>query len=148
MRRNLPPGQNHISLMASMAWNVRPGWHVERFDPPDVFFTLARLRWLVVQVVPTLVGLNPRFQVLGARTEPSVVRAEVRDPDWRTSDRLETLPVDLSGVQAPGPYAVTSEINLPASIDISTPRSSKKVRVVVEIGPTGPATPWAAPAAR
>jgi hypothetical protein len=65
-----------------------------------------------------------------------MIQAVVRDRAWKTTDRLRTLPIDLSAVKQAGPLIIASQpLNIPASIEPSSQANGRNVRVVIEIVP-------------
>ena len=128
--RGLSLGEVEISLMASMVQNLRPGWRVERFEPPEIRFILAKARTEELPVRAVFTGLDPELGAKNVRVGPSTVRAQIRDPDWHGSDPVETLPVDLSKIRRPGRYEVQAQLNFPASIE---PLGQRSVTVTLEI---------------
>lgn len=125
-----PPGPVTINLSRQMLSTSE--WEVDRFEPSQLKFQLVKSRTMDLSFKPMLLGLKPDFRTRKIRIAPESIQAEVRSSQWKDSV-LETPPIDLSAITAPGNYTFTSQVIVPASIRYNHGTDKIPVRVQVEI---------------
>jgi DNA integrity scanning protein DisA with diadenylate cyclase activity len=132
------PGSVEINLSPDMVRGLPRDMEVLRIDPPKIRFVLEKSRVMEIPLdVASFNNLPREFVVASYQVTPEKIQATVRDRTWKTTDRLRTLPIDLSWVSEPGTIVLNEPLNIPASIEPAsgTPRN---VRVTVEIAPRAP----------
>ncbi|MDX6765696.1 MAG: DNA integrity scanning protein DisA nucleotide-binding domain protein [Candidatus Methylacidiphilales bacterium] len=131
------PGAVSLNLSPEMVTGLPKEMAVERIDPPRLNFVLERSRMLDISIEPgPVTGLSKEWGVASISVQPNVLQAVVRDRTWKATDRLLTLPIDLSAVTAPGPVNIAAQpLNIPASIEPANQGSGRSVRVLLEIVP-------------
>lgn len=129
--KNVPMGETDLSLQASMVRGLPSEATVERFEPASIRYRVEEEQKLKIRISrPETFGLIPELRIRSLEYEPKEVDATVRDADWKNSNTLKVLPVDLSTVTEPGEITLTAELNLPASINLET---EKKIQVILDI---------------
>lgn len=129
------PGSVEINLSPDMVRGLPRDMEVLRIDPPKIRFVLEKARSMEIPLdVASFNSLPREFVVASYQVTPDKIQATVRDRAWKTTDRLRTLPIDLSWVGEAGTIVLNEPLNIPASIEPAggTPRN---VRVTVEIAP-------------
>jgi diadenylate cyclase len=131
------PGAVSLNLSPEMVTGLPKEMMVERIEPPKLNFVLERSRTLDILIEHgPVVGLAKEWGVASITVEPNMIQAVVRDRTWKTTDRLRTLPIDLSAVKQAGPVVIASQpLNIPASIEPSSQANGRNVRLVIEIVP-------------
>jgi diadenylate cyclase len=118
--KNAPVGPADLNLQASMVKGLPPGVSVERFEPANIRFRVEKEQQLKIRIVrPEVFGLRDSLHLEQLDYEPKEVEAVVRDAEWKKSNTLKVLPVDLSQIETPGEHALTVKLNIPASINLS-----------------------------
>lgn len=114
---------------------VPAGVSVIRVQPSRVQVTLEPSRQIQVPVVPKLVGsVRDGFQVTRVTVTPPEVAIEGPQSMVGRVARLETQPVSLT--DATTTIALAAELDHPTEAAVRFP-GSRRVQVVVEIGPVG-----------
>jgi len=132
--RNARAGRTSLNLAEDFIQNLPREARVEKFEPSTIYYTLAEMRMLRLQIaLPECSGLKHGLRIKEHRIEPDVVQAVVRDGEWKTTDRIKTLPADASFITQPGIYSLDVTLNPPQSVQIVGPGSTGKVRLVLEV---------------
>lgn len=127
-----PPGPVTVNLSRQMLGNIE--WEVDHFEPTQLKFQLVKSRTAELSLKPMLLGLKPELRARRLRITPESIQVEVRSTQWKDSV-LETAPIDLSSVSAPGNYNFNAQVIVPASIRYNHGTDKIPVRVQVEISP-------------
>lgn len=128
------PGRVDIRLSRELIPKFPREWIVYRFTPERITFDLVEVRHESVAIHPRLEGLAKGLKVTKTVVKPTALEVEIRDPKWRQDQRLDTHPIDLSKIAAPGVYTLEAWLNLPATVTPANPvADSYKVNVQVSV---------------
>jgi DNA integrity scanning protein DisA with diadenylate cyclase activity len=127
------PGAVAINLSPDMVRGLPKEIEVLSIVPSRINFVLEKSRSMEIPVDVSAFNGLPRSLVISSyEVVPQRIQATVRDRNWKTTDRLRTLPIDLSWVTDPGQIVLNEPLNIPASIE-PVPGVSRNVRITVEI---------------
>jgi diadenylate cyclase len=119
------PGQVSIQLTRDLIPKFPREWVVYRFTPERITFNLVKVRWKFLKIRPRFEGLPDGLEITDSVVKPPKVKVEIRDPEW-DKQRIDTLPIDLSKIEAPGEYVLDAVANLPATVTIVEPEGKEK----------------------
>lgn len=126
------PGPARVTLERDLIPKMPREWVVYSFNPKSITFTLVKARQADVGITPKFEGLAETLRVVKSSTAPPTLAVEIRDPKWRESQRLETHPIDLSKIEAPGDYTLKAWLNLPTTVTPVEP-DAKSYEVEVSV---------------
>ncbi len=98
------PGPVSIQLTRELIPKFPREWVVYRFTPDHITFNLVKVRWESVKIRPRFEGLPGGLEVAESDANPAEINVEIRDPEWREKQRIDTFPIDLSKIKTPGEY--------------------------------------------
>ena len=129
-------GPASVTLTRELIPKLPREWVVLRFTPERVTFTLVKARQSKVRINPQYKGLAATLRIAKSSVEPAALAVDIRDPKWRDNARIETYPIDLSKIDAPGDYTLEAWLNLPDSVTpVEHDARSYKVAVTVTVAP-------------
>lgn len=134
--KNAPVGPADLNLQASMVKGLPAGVSIERFEPSNIEYRLESERSLTIRISrPEVFGLPESLKLIKLDYEPKEVEAIVRDPEWKNSNTLKVLPVDLAGIKTGGEHTITGKLNIPASINLSV---SDEITITLQVEEKNP----------
>jgi len=126
-------GSNPIELSPDMITGLPSKYQVLWFDPSKITVRLARVRTIDAPVKPLVSGLDPRFEIALMRAEPNKKKIKVMTSSWKSSQHIDTVPVDLSLITKPGDYIFETWINLPNAVVPTDKNDDYRAKVFINI---------------
>ncbi|MEM6822161.1 MAG: hypothetical protein AAF558_09495 [Verrucomicrobiota bacterium] len=117
--KDQPFGKTRIEFTSLMVSGLPQGAAVQSFAPRNIDFNLAEVKRLEVDVTnPKIIDLAEDLEVTERKLNLEKVSTVIRERYWKSSRKLESLPVSLAEIREPGDYVLPVKLNLPATVEL------------------------------